>query len=107
MRDWIEEVFARCVAADEDPAERCSPIRRREREVASLVARGFSNGDVAQLLDLIVLTVRTHRQRLMDKLELRNAAEITAQVRQIGANRQGRMPIWCVNSTRPGQPPSG
>jgi DNA-binding CsgD family transcriptional regulator len=31
-----------------------------------------------------VLTVRTHRQRLMQKLELRNAAEITAYAVRLG-----------------------
>ncbi len=53
-------------------------ITPREREILSLVARGLSNNDIAGLLAISVLTVRTHRQRLMEKLQLRNAAEITA-----------------------------
>ncbi len=59
-------------------------ITPREREVLSLVARGYGNNDIASLLDISVLTVRTHRQRLMEKLGLRNAAEITAYAVKLG-----------------------
>ena len=59
-------------------------ITPREREVLSLVARGYGNAAIAPLLDISVLTVRTHRQRLMEKLGLRNAAEITAYAVKLG-----------------------
>ena len=59
-------------------------ITPREREVLSLVARGDANNDIGSLLDISVLTVRTHRQRLMEKLGLRNAAEITAYAVKLG-----------------------
>jgi DNA-binding NarL/FixJ family response regulator len=59
-------------------------ITPREKEVLSLVARGYGNADIAGLLDISVLTVRTHRQRLMEKLGLRNAAEITAYAVKLG-----------------------
>ena len=48
------------------------------------MARGFGNGDIAGLLGMSVLTVRTHRQHLMEKLELRHAAEITAYAVKLG-----------------------
>jgi len=50
----------------------------RQREIMTLVAHGLSNREIAKLLALSVLTVRTHRQNLMEKFRLRNAAEITA-----------------------------
>src|SRR5205085_2037655 len=50
----------------------------REQEIMSLVARGLSNKEIAELLELSVATVRTHRQNFMEKFALRNAAEITA-----------------------------
>ena len=59
-------------------------ITSREREVLSLIARGYGNNDIGALLDISVLTVRTHRQRLMEKLGLRNAAEITACAVRMG-----------------------
>ncbi|MEP6790793.1 MAG: response regulator transcription factor [Ramlibacter sp.] len=56
----------------------------RERETMSLVARGLNNREIAELLKISVLTVRTHRQNLMEKFSLRNAAEITAYAVQQG-----------------------
>ncbi len=62
-----------------DPAQASvPPATPREREIVSLVARGLSNREIAELLAISVLTVRTHRQNLMEKFSLRNAAEITA-----------------------------
>jgi len=73
MQDWLD---SRQDLAS--PTSRDAVLTAREQEVLSLIARGYGNGDVARLLEISVLTVRTHRQRLMDKLELHNAAEITA-----------------------------
>ena len=64
--------------------EAAPPATPREREIISLVARGLSNREIAELLNISVLTVRTHRQNLMEKCSLRNAAEITAYAVQRG-----------------------
>ena len=56
----------------------------REQEIMSLVARGLSNREIAELLEISVGTVRTHRQNFMEKFALRNAAEITAYAVQQG-----------------------
>ncbi|APV48851.1 hypothetical protein BWI17_03655 [Betaproteobacteria bacterium GR16-43] len=79
MREWLD--------SRQDltsPASRDAVLTAREQEVLSLVAKGYGNGDVARLMDISVLTVRTHRQRLMDKLQLHNAAEITAYAVKMG-----------------------
>jgi non-specific serine/threonine protein kinase len=73
MRDWLDSRQDLAPPTSRDPI-----LTAREQEVLSLIARGYGNSDVARLLEISVLTVRTHRQRLMDKLELHNAAEITA-----------------------------
>jgi two-component system, NarL family, response regulator NreC len=49
----------------------------REREILQLVAEGKSNKDVANLLNLSVYTVETHRANLMQKLNLRSIPELT------------------------------
>ena len=67
-----------------DAAAGSPPATPREREIMSLVARGMSNREIAVLLSISVLTVRTHRQNLMEKFSLRNAAEITAYAVQRG-----------------------
>jgi two-component system response regulator NreC len=48
----------------------------REKEVLHLLAEGWSNKEVATLLDLGLSTVETHRANLMQKLNLHNTAEV-------------------------------
>jgi DNA-binding NarL/FixJ family response regulator len=48
----------------------------REREVLQLIAEGKSNKDVANLLNLSVYTVETHRSNIMEKLNLRGIPEL-------------------------------
>ena len=57
----------------EDSYDLLSP---REREVLQLVAEGKSSKDIANLLDLSVYTVETHRANLMQKLNLRGIPEL-------------------------------
>jgi DNA-binding NarL/FixJ family response regulator len=57
----------------EDSYELLSP---REREILQLVAEGKSSKDIANLLDLSVYTVETHRSRVMQKLHLRGIPEL-------------------------------
>ncbi|MCX7723253.1 MAG: response regulator transcription factor [Verrucomicrobiae bacterium] len=57
-----------------------SPIEKlteREREGLKLIAEGCSNKDVARALNLSVRTVETHRERIMRKLQVHNAAGLT------------------------------
>jgi len=54
------------------------PVTRREREVLTLVASGHPNKKIAHQLGLSVKTVQKHRQNLMQKLSLHNAAAVTA-----------------------------
>jgi DNA-binding NarL/FixJ family response regulator len=48
----------------------------REKEILQLLAEGKSNKEVATMLDLSTNTVETHRNRIMQKLDLHSAAEI-------------------------------
>lgn len=54
-----------------------TPITAREQEILALIAGGASSSDIADRLNLSVLTVRKHRQNLMGKLSLHNVAEVT------------------------------
>ncbi len=57
----------------EDSYDLLSP---REREILQLVAEGNSSKDIANLLNLSVYTVETHRARIMQKLNLRGIPEL-------------------------------
>jgi len=54
-----------------------SPLSAREREVLQLLAEGKSTKDVADLLNLSVKTIESHRKQIMDKLDLHSIAELT------------------------------
>ncbi len=49
----------------------------REREVLQLIAEGRTTKQIATALFVSVKTVDTHRQQLMEKLNLRSVAELT------------------------------
>jgi DNA-binding NarL/FixJ family response regulator len=53
-------------------------ITQREREVLKLLAEGFQNKEIAELLHISVKTVEKHRANIMSKLDLHNAAALTA-----------------------------
>jgi two-component system, NarL family, response regulator NreC len=48
----------------------------REREILQLIAEGKSNKDIANLLNLSVYTVESHRSNLMEKLNVRGLPEL-------------------------------
>ncbi|NPA92258.1 MAG: response regulator transcription factor [Chloroflexi bacterium] len=56
-----------------DPERRLTP---REREILILIARGYTNNEIAKMLYISPKTVDVHRTRMMNKLNLHNVAEI-------------------------------
>ena len=58
------------------PADRFDSLSEREREVFQLVAEGYSNKEVAELLHISPATVETHRAHVMEKLDLHSTAEL-------------------------------
>ncbi|MFN7935948.1 MAG: response regulator transcription factor [Bryobacteraceae bacterium] len=51
-------------------------LTSREREVLSLIAEGKTNKEIANLLNLSVYTVESHRGSVMEKLNLHSAGDI-------------------------------
>ena len=49
----------------------------REFEVLKLIAQGKTVSEIADLLSLSVATISTYRARLLEKLHLKNNAELT------------------------------
>jgi DNA-binding CsgD family transcriptional regulator len=66
------------VAFDEGAAD---GLTAREREVLALLARGYSNRQIADELIIGVRTAETHVQRVLHKLELDNRAQAIAWAR--------------------------
>ena len=53
-------------------------ITQREREVLKLLAEGYMNKEIGDLLNISTKTVEKHRANIMNKLDLHNAAALTA-----------------------------
>ena len=53
-------------------------LTEREREILKLIAEGYKNKEVADYLCISLKTVEKHRANLMKKLDLHNAAALTA-----------------------------
>jgi two-component system, NarL family, response regulator NreC len=52
-------------------------LSAREREVLQLLAEGKGTRQIAALLNVSVKTVETHRQQIMEKLDIHSIAELT------------------------------
>ncbi len=73
-----EQVIRDYVAlADADEGSVFSVLSAREREVLQMLAEGLATKEIAGRLNLSVKTVESHRKAVMDKLEIRNIAELT------------------------------
>ena len=59
-------------------------LTKRERDVLKLVAEGHSSRRIAEVLEISIRTVETHRTNLMQKLDLHNTAELTRYAIQWG-----------------------
>jgi RNA polymerase sigma factor (sigma-70 family) len=82
LRSAIDTAFAlerrRLDAGDlrRSEAEKLSRLTGREREVLQHAVRGLHAKEIAALLNISPRTVEVHRTRIMEKLEVRNIAEL-------------------------------
>jgi len=56
----------------------------REREVLQLIAEGYTNREIADLLHLSIKTVQNHRSKIMSKLDLHDRGELIKYAIQQG-----------------------
>lgn len=88
-RRLIEQMVAQPHIVQES-SEQLAELTTREREVFGLVARGLSNAEVAEALNLERSTVKTHVQRVLAKLEVRNRVELVIAAYEWGLINPGR-----------------
>ena len=61
---------------DLQPENDSSGLSPREREVLQLVAEGYTNKQIAEILSISIKTVQTHRLNMMSKLDLHDRGEL-------------------------------
>jgi two-component system response regulator NreC len=83
MATTLTSLYLRSLEAEKthDPYE---DLTIREREVLQLVAEGFTNHQIAEVLSLSIKTVKTHRLHLMQKLDLHDRTELVKYAFQKG-----------------------
>ena len=86
----VRQALSRDAAAREtrrhkrDWDARYETMTSREREVFSLVVRGFPNKQIAGLLGISERTVKAHRAQVMHKMGVQSAAELGRTVEWLG-----------------------
>jgi two-component system, NarL family, response regulator NreC len=70
LEDYVKKLQR---TGSEDSYDLLTP---REREILQLIAEGKSNKEVANILQLSVYTVETHRANLVEKLKLKSVPEL-------------------------------
>ena len=75
----LERVVGSANSPDQSPVEALSD---RELEVFSLIGNGLTTSEIAERLNLSVKTIETYRQRIKEKLALRNAADLARHASQ-------------------------
>ena len=82
-----DEVIGEIISASEEkaPATGDRPkLTDRERDILALVAKGFTNKEIASRLYLTEQTIKWYRMRLTAKFEARNAAELIVKAKELG-----------------------
>jgi DNA-binding NarL/FixJ family response regulator len=72
------------IEAKREPAaadgNQTSPLTRREREIAHLIAKGLTNKDIASTLVISQRTAEGHVEHILTKLGFRSRAQVAAWV---------------------------
>jgi DNA-binding NarL/FixJ family response regulator len=80
----IARFLAQPARVDGAVPDRVAGLTEREREIVVLVAGGLSNQEIAERLFLSPLTVKTHVNRAMVKLDARDRAQVVVIAYQSG-----------------------
>jgi non-specific serine/threonine protein kinase len=65
------------------------PLTRREREVAALIARGYTNREISASMVISERTAATHVEHMLAKLQMTSRAQIAtwATERLVASNK--------------------
>jgi DNA-binding NarL/FixJ family response regulator len=94
--EWMGSILLRFVhGKSSHQAGEVSALTNRELEVFESLGKGIGTRDIAEKLSLSVKTIETYRERIKDKLNLKNAAELLQRaVYWVQSNESGQ---WETN----------
>jgi DNA-binding NarL/FixJ family response regulator len=70
----VIEEYLRWGGLEPEPQE--GNLSPREREVLQLIAEGYTNRQIAEILSISIKTVQSHRLNLMQKLDLHDRGDL-------------------------------
>ena len=85
----IIDRMARQPVRETSSGEPLAGVTPREREVLELIARGLSNGEIAEALVIEESTVKSHVKRILMKLHLRDRVQAVIFAYESGLTRPG------------------
>jgi len=79
----LDIILNKSTKSEED---NCAPraLTDRETEVTGLIAKGFTNKEIGNELNLSHHTVHTHRRNILKKLGVRSVTELTVYAMNVG-----------------------
>ena len=78
-RALLKEMSPSQSSNNEAPVESLTP---RETDVLRLIAQGYTNRQMADMLSISVRTVESHRSNLMGKLDLHSRVELVRYAKE-------------------------
>lgn len=73
-----QAVFPKILAQNNAEPTGLELLSKREKEIAQLIAQGYTSAQISEKLFISLLTVNTHRRNIINKLELSNTAQLSA-----------------------------
>lgn len=83
-RHLVRDVLRRVAAEPSSPTAPSDRFSNREREVLGLLARGGSNREIAQQLDISASTVKVHVEHILAKLGVSDRTQAAVRAVQLG-----------------------
>jgi DNA-binding NarL/FixJ family response regulator len=72
-----------------EPAQVFPELTEREHEILALIARGLSNHEIAQQLNISLKTVRNHVSNIYNKMQVTDRVQAVLRAREAGLGTEG------------------
>ena len=76
-------------------------LTSRQTEILQLLAEGYANKQIAEILSISIKTVEKHRQTLMHRLKIHEVATLTRYAVSSGLIESNRLPAGLITSAPP------